>query len=249
MLCSDAGLTAFAADMAEQDVLTETADEAVQEETQAQEEESEEKSGEESEKEYVKTEAEAKTEETPPQDGQKEDTTPEETPSEEGTGEAPDSVDDETGAAQETPVEEAAPESDADAEQNLQTDESVSALAVSGGDISGTYEKITWSITAKGNNLIVNGTGDFNSDPDEPAPWAEYADKVIYAVINVTGMTHTSRMFENCSKLTGVNWQQSDTSDVTDMHNMFYGCTEMDSLDLSNFNTGIVTNMRKDAAS
>ena len=38
--------------------------------------------------------------------------------------------------------------------------------------------------------------------------------------------------------------EKFDTSNVTDMHTMFYGCTQLTSLDLSSFNTAKVTDMR-----
>ena len=40
-------------------------------------------------------------------------------------------------------------------------------------------------------------------------------------------------MFYNCSKLEKINLSNFDTSSVTDMKEMFYGCESLTSLDLS----------------
>lgn len=45
----------------------------------------------------------------------------------------------------------------------------------------------------------------------------------------------------NLNEISG--FENLDTSSVTDMNNMFYGCSSLSSIDLSNFNTSNVTNM------
>ena len=49
-------------------------------------------------------------------------------------------------------------------------------------------------------------------------------------------------MFPHCS-LTSLDLSNFDTSNVTDMSSMFYGCLNLKSLDLSSFDTSNVTNM------
>ena len=51
-------------------------------------------------------------------------------------------------------------------------------------------------------------------------------------------------MFYNCSVLTSLNVSNFDTSNVTNMNSMFEYCSALTSLDLSNFNTSKVTDMR-----
>ncbi len=50
-------------------------------------------------------------------------------------------------------------------------------------------------------------------------------------------------MFYGCSSLTSLNLSNFNTANVTDMSYMFYSCSVLTSLDLSNFNTANVTNM------
>ena len=55
--------------------------------------------------------------------------------------------------------------------------------------------------------------------------------------------TDLSNMFYWCTNLTTVNTTEWDTSNVTTMKNMFYRCINLTSLDLGNFDTSNVTNM------
>ena len=57
---------------------------------------------------------------------------------------------------------------------------------------------------------------------------------------NVTNMRH---MFDNCSKLSSLDFSKFNTENVTDMSYMFDNCRELSSLDLSKFNTENVTDM------
>ena len=47
-------------------------------------------------------------------------------------------------------------------------------------------------------------------------------------------------MFYGCSSLTSLDLSNFNTSNVIDMNNMFYGCSSLTSLDLSNFDTSNV---------
>ena len=60
---------------------------------------------------------------------------------------------------------------------------------------------------------------------------------------NTANVTNMKRMFYNCSRLTGLNLSNFNTANVTDMGYMFYNCNSLTSLDLSNFNTANVTDM------
>ena len=58
--------------------------------------------------------------------------------------------------------------------------------------------------------------------------------------INTSNVNDMSNMFYGCSKLTSLNLSNWDTSEVTSMGSMFFGCSSLTSLDLSNFNTSNV---------
>ena len=52
-----------------------------------------------------------------------------------------------------------------------------------------------------------------------------------------------SNMFNGCSNLTSINMSGWDTSNVTTMYSVFRECSKLTSLDLSSFNTSNVTSM------
>ena len=61
--------------------------------------------------------------------------------------------------------------------------------------------------------------------------------------LNTEQVTNMSNMFYGCSALTSLDLSNFNTAKVRDMSYMFYRCSALSSLDLSNFNTAIVTNM------
>lgn len=63
------------------------------------------------------------------------------------------------------------------------------------------------------------------------------SESEIYAPSNI------SNIFESFWKLESISFSNFNTSDVTNMDGMFYGCSSLKNLDLSNFNTSKVTNM------
>ncbi len=93
------------------------------------------------------------------------------------------------------------------------------------GDIAGGVDgDITWRIDADG-KLTVNGTGDVTNT--DAWPWASYRENIVSAEVNVTGMTDASGMFSYCSNLNSLDLSNFDTSNVTHMRDMFSGCTGM----------------------
>lgn len=61
--------------------------------------------------------------------------------------------------------------------------------------------------------------------------------------LNTSSVTDMGGMIYGCTSLTSVDLSGLDTSSVTDMSVMFYGCSSLTSLDLSSFNTSNVTNI------
>ncbi|OYP45286.1 hypothetical protein CIK96_08685 [Prevotella sp. P4-98] len=62
--------------------------------------------------------------------------------------------------------------------------------------------------------------------------------------LNTEEVTDMSNMFSGCSGLTSLNLSNFDTSNVTDMSSMFNGCSGLTSLYLSSFKTAKVKDMR-----
>ena len=58
-------------------------------------------------------------------------------------------------------------------------------------------------------------------------------------------ITSCNSMFSGCSNILTMDFSNFDTSEVTDMGSMFSGCSSLKFLDLSNFNTSSVTNMMR----
>ena len=61
--------------------------------------------------------------------------------------------------------------------------------------------------------------------------------------LNTSAVTDMRNMFMGCSSLTSLNVSNFNTANVTNMGAMFYGCSNLESLDVSKFNTANVTNM------
>ena len=63
------------------------------------------------------------------------------------------------------------------------------------------------------------------------------------SALDTSEVTNMIEMFTLCSSLTSLDVSNFDTSKVTDMSYMFGGCSSLTSLDVSNFDTSKVTNM------
>ena len=63
--------------------------------------------------------------------------------------------------------------------------------------------------------------------------------------LNTSEVTDMSDMFNDCCALTSIDVSHFDTHNVTNMSYMFYGCSELKSLDVSGFNTAEVTRMTR----
>ena len=61
--------------------------------------------------------------------------------------------------------------------------------------------------------------------------------------LNTANVKYMSDMFGGCQNLSSLDLSKFNTEKVTDMRDMFYGCQNLSSLDLSKFNTEKVTNM------
>ena len=102
---------------------------------------------------------------------------------------------------------------------------------------SGKDGDLDWSIDSNG-LLTISGTGDYTMTLPQ---WYEYKDTIKSAVVRVGGITKTSYMFYGCSNMISINLSEFDTSNVLSMQYMFSDCSGLTSLDLSGFNTSRVT--------
>lgn len=200
-------------------------------------------------------------EETPPE----EDQPKEEIPKEKETGEQEDT--EKPGQTEDEPEGETAPAKEEDGEQisedepvesisentaedDVEENETLEADAImltAAGDIaSGSYENITWVIDANG-KLTVMGSGEFSPldvrRPEIRAPWFDYKDSIVSAVVNVSGMTDASYMFYSCSRLTSLDLFRFETKNVTNMKGMFGYCRSLQELNVSGLNTANVVDM------
>ena len=117
---------------------------------------------------------------------------------------------------------------------------------------SGKDGALDWSIDSNG-LLTISGTGDYTGKEFELGSsysykmtlpqWYEYKETIKSAVIKVSGITKTSKMFYDCSNMVSINLSGLDTSQVTYMSSMFEGCSGLINLDVSGFDTSQVTYM------
>ena len=102
------------------------------------------------------------------------------------------------------------------------------------GESKDTSKTIINTYTGWDNTYLI----DFNT------PW--YDDRLNIKTVSFVGNVKpisTAYWFDGCKNLTSINFTNLNTSNVTDMSNMFNWCNSLTSLDLSNFNTSNVTNM------
>ena len=68
---------------------------------------------------------------------------------------------------------------------------------------------------------------------------------LIFKDVDTSNVTDMHEMFNECWALTSLDVYKFDTSNVTTMNSMFYNCSALNSLDLSGWDTSKVTNMNK----
>ena len=83
------------------------------------------------------------------------------------------------------------------------------------------------------------------NDYHDYGPYSTYncTYKLDLSDLNTSNITNMSSIFYGCTLLTSVNVKNWNTSKVTNMDNMFNGCKSLTSLDLSSWDTSKVTNM------
>ncbi len=69
------------------------------------------------------------------------------------------------------------------------------------------------------------------------------ATEIAFVAKSIFAPVNSSNLFKDLRKLTTIDFAVFKTTNVTDMHYMFYYCSSLTSLDVSGFNTTKVTNM------
>ena len=86
-----------------------------------------------------------------------------------------------------------------------------------------------------------------NARPTSCYRWFDGCDELTtiegIEYLNTENVTNMSEMFYNCSALTTLDVSNFDTKNVTNMSSMFYDCSALTTLDVSNFDTQNVTDM------
>ena len=96
------------------------------------------------------------------------------------------------------------------------------------------------------NTLYIQGNGGVTANYDSSDLFYNFSKLTEIENVNLldtSNVTNMGNMFYECSSLTNLNLSSFDTSKVTDMENMFSRCRSLTSLDVSKFDTSNVTNM------
>lgn len=100
-----------------------------------------------------------------------------------------------------------------------------------------------------GGSIVALWSGDQVTNTGNQPGWYQYRNQIqkvtFDAEFSNVCPTSTANWFAECKNLTSIVGMESNlnTSEVTDMQNMFYYCKELTSLNVTNFNTENVTNM------
>ena len=113
-------------------------------------------------------------------------------------------------------------------------------------DIENTGTKNPAWIKNHQNDIKSAKVVDEDIKPKSTCSWFCYLEKITSCDLlnlNTSQVTNMSFMFYGCFSLTNLDLSNFDTSQVTNMSAMFGRCSHLKSLDLSNFNTSQVTYM------
>ena len=113
--------------------------------------------------------------------------------------------------------------------------------------IYGNLDGTVWRVSTSGSKMNANPNssymfeGRYNFDNQTYLPALTTID--FGTGFNTTNVTNMGDMFYYCQSLSSLDLSNFNTANVTDMHEMFLSCSSLTSLNLSNFNTANVTDM------
>ncbi len=108
---------------------------------------------------------------------------------------------------------------------------------------AGAEHGISWIISDETTLIIGGADTSTEAVTTKVWPWHEHKDKFTKVVVYTKNVKSTAYWFENCSNIESVDVTEFATGTVTDMSYMFRGCTGLERLDLSGIDTGQVRNM------
>ncbi len=113
---------------------------------------------------------------------------------------------------------------------------------------AGTYVRVcggidgalSWSIDTD-DHLTVSGNGNYESrtSDDNEKGWLSYRDEFTTATVDVSQITDTSYMFYGCSNLESLDMSGLVTDSVTNMDAMFEGCISLNSINAPDNNSSV----------
>ena len=118
-------------------------------------------------------------------------------------------------------------------------------IPITAWDVSSAGDRSVLAWMASG-NLHVAAAGEIAPNPDVSYMFAHFTnlEKIDFGnCFDTSNVTDMNGMFYGCSSLTSLNLTGFDTSNVTNMAYMFSGCSNLTSLNLTGFDTSNVTSM------
>ena len=96
-----------------------------------------------------------------------------------------------------------------------------------------------------GTKLYIASPGETYFPVDSWALFSNYSNvtRINFNNINTSSVTNMMAMFSSCSSLTSIDLSEFDTRNVTNMQAMFNGCSSLTNIDISGFDMSSVTNM------
>ena len=114
-------------------------------------------------------------------------------------------------------------------------------------DLNGVQSLPQWTNIAESITKAVFDPSFSNARPKTTRNWFMNQTNLVdiqgLNYLNTSEATNMVQMFGNCSSLANLDLSQFDTRNVTSMQQMFVGCSKLTSIDLSQFDTGNVKQM------
>lgn len=116
--------------------------------------------------------------------------------------------------------------------------ETVDLTSAQDGDVVGWLDGTTWKISTQDSKKSIT----FNTDSSQMFTCISNIKEIQFNNIDTSQVTNMRSMFYY-SQVTSLNLSGFDTSNVTDMSQMFMGCSNLEEINLSRFDTSKVTDM------